>query len=292
MKKPKQHNNTLIISKSRSYRSDFNEGWKIFILNIPALLKSLWVPCCAAGVVLAILFAVWRLSSPVAAAIEGVVALLLILYIISVMTCATGHLLRTRIDLTTRRIQPVRPLKDLLCFCSAALSPFYLLVVEFVVLGLIAWGGTKLFNVNPSLVSVAVALALIVSVPFAVSFSGLVFSEEHSMKRLWEGARLSFSNFWGTLMLVFLSLLIVGIIIMLLFLPIFILNLAISASHAAVTYGDPTDLPNYVYVLHFFITVLLMSMAAFSCLIGIFPQYLHYFSLLTKKKEKQEHQRN
>lgn len=292
MKKFKQHGNALIIAKNRSYRSDFSEGWKIFILNLGPLLKSLWVPCCTVGLVLATLFAVWRLSSPVATMIEGVGALLLVLYAFSVIVCMMRHLLHVCFDPATRHILPIRPLRDLRHFLGAALAPFYLLVSELVVVGFIVWGGMNLFNIHPLLIAVPVIVACIVSVPFTVSFSGLVFSDEHSIKRAWEGARMGFSGFWGTLMLIFLSALIVGGITILLFLPIFILNLAISASHTAVSYGDPTDLPDYVYILHFLMTILLMAMATFCCLIAFFPQYLRYFSLLTRKKEKEEHRRN
>ena len=289
MKKFKQHNGSLIVQKSRSYRSDFSESWRIFILNLSPLMKSLLVPFGAIGLILAVLFALWRLSSPVAVLIEGIAALLFILYAVSVAVCITRYLLHDNIDFATRHIRPIPMFHGASRFLVEALNPFYLLVLESSVFAFIVWGGMKLFYIKESLALLAVVAAFIVSVPFTVSFSGMAFSEEHSFKRCLEGARLGFSGFWGTMMLVFLSFLILGTVTLVLFLPIFVINLAISASNTAVSYGDPTDLPNYVYVLHFFLTIILMTTATFSSLIGFISQYLRYYSLLTKKNERDIH---
>lgn len=288
--KQKPHSRPLVLRKSRSYRAGFNEAWSLLVSNLMPLLRSLALPSLIIGLVLAVLFALWRVSSPVAAITEGALALLLVLYVAAVMICIVRRLVTQNLDFETRRIRPVKAIKGSVEFVGEALTPFYALVVFTVVLALLAFGAVKAMSVSPYLIIPFIILALLLSVPWNLTLSALLYSDEGTWPCIKNGFRRSWRSFGSTLMLVFLSVVLLGIIFCIAYLPLFILNLAITASGAAVAYGDPTDLPSSVYVLHFALSVILMGFVAFACLIWLLPQWLHFFSILAGEDDRKKEQ--
>lgn len=282
----KRDNKVLVLRKSRSYRADFAEALSLFVTNGPALLRSLLLPALMVGLVLAVLFALWRVSGPAAIVAESVVALLLVLYGLSVLMCILRHLVSENLDLSARRLTPVKTLKAPLPVLGEALTTFYALVVFAVVLGLLAFGAVKTMSVSPFLIIPFVVVAFLLAVPWNLTLSALLYSDDGAWRCVKDGFRWSRRSFGSTLMLVFLSTVILALVACIAFLPLFVLNLAISASNAAVACGDPTDLPSYVYVVHFVLSVLLMGIVAFASLVWLLPQWLHYYSVLTREDDR------
>ncbi|MFA6819380.1 MAG: hypothetical protein WCR53_02375 [Bacteroidaceae bacterium] len=288
MKNSKQNKPVCILFKSRSYRANFNEALEFLTANIKTFIVSLFPPAVATGLLLATLFVIFRHTAGHSFIIVTGIGVLLITYFTAVLRQGLKEMMKDY-----QRTNTVRQLhwkKDTKTVLLGALTSFYLLFLQVIILcALIAL--TALLHVKLVYVlSPVIVVILFLIVPFNLSLNQLQYGEGNFFQSIINGFKSTVHYYGSTLILLFISLCVFLLVFAICYLPIFILNLSIAASNEAVSLGDPTDLPMSVFVLHFILSLILLSIIHFSSLLWALPQYFHYFSLLKKDEERKKEQ--
>ena len=288
MKNSKQNKSTYVLLKSRSYRANFNEALDFLISNMKVLIVSLFPPAVLTGLLLAVFFIIFRHTEGRTTMILSAVAVLFVTYFTAVLRQGLTEIMKGYSE--TNVVTPLHWKKQTKSILIGALNSFYLLFLQVVILGallsLIIFLHIKFIYVFVPVVFVILFLI----VPFNLSLNQLQYGERRFLPSVVKGFK-SIKHYYGsTLILLFISLSVIVLVFVVCYLPIFILNLTIAASNEALSYGDPSDLPNMVYVFHFILSLILLSVVHFSLLVWALPQYFNHFSLLKKEEERKKEQ--
>lgn len=288
MKNSKQNKSVYVLFKSRSYRANFNEALELLTANIKTFIVSLFPPALATGLMLAVLFIIFRHIGGRSLIIVASIAILLITYFTAILRQGLKEMMKDYPQ--TNTVRQLHWKKDTKTVLLGALTSFYLLFLQVVILcALITL--TALLHVKLIYVLVpAILVILFLVVPFNLSLNQLQYGDSNFFQSSVNGFKSTAHYYGSTLILLFISLSVFLLVFAICYLPIFILNLTIAASNEAVSLGDATDLPTAVFVLHFILSLVLLSIVHFSSLFWAVPQYFHYFSLLKKNEERKKEQ--
>ena len=288
MNKIKQSRPVYVLFKSRSYRADYNESVSLLMTNIKTFLFSLFPPAVASGLVFAVVFILLRHAAGYALVAEAGIALLLLAFLVALLRQVLNEMMKDFPQ--TNALKRIKWKTDVKGLLRNTLKPFYLLLLQLLVcIALFAVGYSMQGKSVWVWLPVAAAVVFLV-VPFNLSLNSLQYSGTGFLPAIVQGFK-SVRHYYGsTLILLFLSLIVLALVSVLCFLPIFILNMAISASNEALALGDLSDLPTSVYVWHFVLSLVLFAVMQFSLLLWAFPQYFHHFSLMRKEADRKKEQ--
>ena len=158
-------------------------------------------------------------------------------------------------------------------------------MIQSAIFFLLVWGGFLLWSISPFCLIPVALIVVFLLVPFNLSIDSLQLDGIKFLQSVKNGFTY-LRYFASTLTVIFLAFLFILLVSAVCVLPVFILNQAISASDMAVFYGDPTDLPDSIYIIHFFLCVVSFTVITFSLTFWFLTQYFHDFSLLKKEEER------
>ena len=286
----KQNGPIFVLLKYRSWRNSFKESMELLFTNIKTFLISLALPCLVIGIVTALFFVEFRSSDGGWAYAELAISVVIILFCLSAIR-ETIRLLMLEYS-ETKNLTTFNWKRKWKSLMVDALPPFYEMVVQAILIFLLL---AVIIRWNLWYVQLIVGLVLILLVvPLNIVLNLQHFGQLSLIDAFKRTAKLSLRYFGSTWMLLFVSIILIALTVCLFFLPVFILNMAISASNAAVLYGDPSDLPSSILWIHFFLSLLLISIVSFSACFWLLPQYFHHFSMMKNEaeREKEERKRN
>lgn len=277
---------TIHLFVVRSYRKSFQGSLDFLFTNIKTFFQSLWQPCLFVGLVLALLFVVIRVSSNTLIIAECGVSLLLILLALAIIYKIVAQMVFQYNE--TNELKPFYLKKNFGKVFRESLNIFFLFVLEFAIFILLTYGTFIVSIKNFYVWILLLFVCMILIVPFALAQGAILISNKSFFKSIKSGLIFCKHYFGSTLILLILSGLVDGIVFIILYLPLIILNLSISASNHALSIGDPSDLPFSVYVIHFILTLVLMSVFVFCLLIPILSKIFHYGSVIRNEQERQK----
>lgn len=288
MKKKKQIKYPLYVE--RSYRKCFSDGVNVLLANFSVFFRSMWLPCLLLGFVAAVVLLVPITASPIGFVVEVLVASLLVALLLSLFLRGQSVMLKNytaallndeeaQIGLLSPKFFVAKP---------KSLNAFYLLVIQFFVIGLLAFGTSMLADSlkNPY-AWIGFGLIMLL-VPFNLQISRLLCCGKSLLDAIKWGFRNTPNRFGNVLILLVLSFIFIVLIAFVCYLPIFILSSAMGASGAAQMMGDPSDLPGYVPVMRFALGVVLFAFVAFSFLLWSLPQsyFMGSIKYMEEKKDR------
>jgi len=288
MKNLKEKKSVYVLSKSRSYRANFNEALEFLTSNIKTFIVSLFSPAVATGLLLAFVFIIFRHIGEHFVMVLSGFSILLVTYFTAVLRQGLKEIMKNYQQ--TNIVSRLHWKKDMKTVLLGALPVFYLLFLQVVILCALIALAVFLHIKLVYMLFVVLSIALLLIVPFNLSLNQLQYGDCGFFQSIVKGFKSAKHYYGSTLILLFISLCVFLLIFVVCYLPIFILNLTIAASNEALSLGDPTDLPVSVYVWHFILSLALLSIVHFSSLIWAMPQYFHYFSLLKKDEERKKEQ--
>ena len=279
----KQNKSAIILLKSRSYRANVKEAFHLFASNMKSFFLSLFPFPFFAGLVVAMLSVITRNVSNWLFWLSLCVAWIILVYLIAVFRQAFVYMLTDFGELQT--IKKISWRKPEWKIFRQALPTFYLLMIQSAIFFLLVWRGILLWSISPFCLIPVALIVVFLLVPFNLSIDSLQLDGIKFLQSVKNGF-MYLRYFASTLTVIFLAFLFILLVSAVSVLPVFILNQAISASDMAVFYGDPTDLPDSIYIIHFFLCVVLFTVITFSLTFWFLTQYFHYFSLLKKEEER------
>lgn len=283
--KTKQNRAILVLGKSRSYRASFREAANLIVSNLKTLFLSLYPFPVVMGLTGALLSEFSNVDIPV-----YLVGLVIFAFLVVSMREAFSCMMKDFQQ--TQKLKKIVWKTDWKGILIRSLVPFYLLVAQLAICVALTVGAVVCVNYHPGwfwgVVAIVVVLALVLCVPFNITLNYAQLSNFGFVKAAVRGFVAMRRHYGPTLMLLFMSLLIVGGMCMVCYLPILVLNMAMSASEVAVSFGDATDLPSSLYVVRFLLCIILFSLMGFLLLLWFVPQYLHHYSMEKKEDDRKK----
>jgi len=289
--KTKQKQTTYPLFEERSYRKCFSDATNLLMAEMAVFFHAFWLPSLLAGIIVSALIFV-PIQAPLAVMflIFAVGVVLFIFVLANSLKGQTQMLKKYNMALADNPEVALLPLtlKGLMKNVSESLGAFYLLVVQFAVLAVLAFATYELvqhFNTFYPWVGFGL-IALFLMIPFNLSLSHQLYLDGNLFVSLKWAFQRTLRHFGSTLVLLVLSFIFIAILGFFCYLPLFVLNMAMGASDASVMLGDPTDLPVYVPVLRMLLGILLLGVVSFSLLLWSLPQAFHFCSLRTREQNK------
>ncbi len=285
--KTKQNKAILVIVKSRSYRASFQEAANLIVSNLKALCVSLFPFPLAIGIVGAAL-----LQLAGAGIVSLAASIVVFSFVVSMFCTAFCQMMK---DFgKTQALEKISWKKDFKAIALKSLTPFYLLLLQTAFWAALAIGTTVCIGLRPGwAIAIGGAAALIVvalCVPFNISLGCAWFSGLGFVKAALRGFTAMRHHYGTTLMLLFMSFIVIAVTCIIGYTPLLILDRAVEASETAVSFGDPTDMPSLIYVVRFVLRLVLFTLMASMLLIWLVPLYLHHFSMQKKNEERKKEQ--
>ena len=285
--KTKQNRPILVIGKSRSYRASFQDAANLIVSNLKTLCVSLFPFPLAIGIVGAVL-----LQLAGAGIVSLAVGIVVFSFAVSMFCTAFCQMMK---DFgKTQVLEKISWKKDFKAIALKSLSPFYLLLLQTAFWAALAIGTTVCIGLRPgwavAISGAAVLIVVALCVPFNISLGCAWFSGLGFVKSALRGFTAMRHHYGPTLMLLFMSVIVIAVACIIGCTPLLILDRAVDASETAISFGDPTDMPSLIYVVRFILRLVLFSLMAFMLLLWLVPLYLHHFSMQKKDEERKKEQ--
>ena len=275
--------------RSRSSQACLCESWHTLLSDLGAVVCSLWLPAAIMGLNAALLFIVLRYSNESMMLIEMIVALVMFAALLVWTGETVGQLLTVYLDPDSRPVERIK-LKGIVALLSSERLPaFYTLLFVLFMEGVFLYGSYILLSVSLWFVPVVIVLLSIATVWLWTVYYRVRCMRETCLHALVSGVKLAFRYFTSSWMMLLSTTFLTLISTAVVFMPLFVLNMAIHASNEAAMYGDAVNLPSSVFVYHFVLSWLLVSIIAI-CLacFWMIPHTYHAYSLEAKEQQRMQ----
>ena len=268
------------VDKARSFRKNLSEAIDLEVRNVFSIIRSLWIPACIVGLGECVGLAFMGR----AVAVE-VICAVVVLYGLAAMgqgvwTMADSHLnagtrliarLQLRDSSRTLSLRAAGVACVMLLF-SAIVAAVTMAALHFVKAAWAAW-------------TIIVVVSVLLSTPASLLMAELFSRNTGIAGSIRRGFCLSPKYFGSTLALNFLTLLLIGLLAVVFFTPIHVLQLAELYSMEAVLYGDSTDLPGWVPIVRLLLCFVWGWLCAIFSTLWWMAIYLHIHSMNKKEAE-------
>lgn len=268
----------FVLDKIRIYRKIVADAYSLLIAHTRTLFVSVWPICFFTGMMLTVCCYCAHQDNVLLSYIADTLFFLLGLLMVALMIQVLNQVLKGYDNQEV--MLPYKYGKQSLSSLLAHSLGSWVILLSNCVLGAAILFLAVFFFPQLTVVMVIACLFIgFLQVPFTLGLFRHAVLAQPVAASLRYGFCRTFRYFGSTLFLLFVSGVLFGLLGFVLCLPLEVLDLSISQSDFAVASGDPTDIPAYIYILYYMLSIFLFTILSYLLLIPVIPQILHARSL-------------